>query len=219
MARSLRKLLLTVAAVTLLAPLASADFSFEFGQAEYLVNPGDVVEVELYLVEDPGGGILATDGLISALTKLTFNEAPFAVDPAQVATVGINPGFDFNGDTDLTPATGSSVGTVELRPGVLLFPVTAPPATPDRILIATFSFVAGQAFGDVTSLKADLLDADASFENYVTGGTQPIVIDRLIRVGFSRIVTIPEPGSLALIGLGLPLGLLVVARRRRATRP
>lgn len=211
----LRIILVSVATIATIAPTTRAGFILEFGRSQYLAAPRSNVEVDLYLVETPGSNVLATDGLITALTRISFNEGPFAVDPAQAVAVAINPGFDLSGSTDIAPATGTAPGTIDIRPAALIAPVTAPAAMPDRILLATITFVAGAASGDVTSLRAGLLETDPTFQNFVTGGDPAIGLDQDLRFGSSFIATIPEPGSLALLAIALPPALLAVLHRRR----
>jgi hypothetical protein len=208
-----------------LSGTAQAEFMFQFDQSSYEVTAGEAFDVQLYFVET-GTSILNTLGLVSAATKLTYNEAPFASDPAQIgslADVVYNPAFNFTAGLELIQATGSSAGTVSLPLGTFT-PVMPEAATPDRILLGTFTFTAGSVVGEVTSLSASIL-ANSTQTNFVTGGTNPQVLDSLISGGEARIlvvpsggVVIPEPTSVVMAGLGLSVALGSVIRRRRLAR-
>ena len=70
---------------------AGSAYQFAFDQSTYQVDPGGQVLVNVYLQEQVSGGtssVLATDGLIGAGMRVSFDLAPLPSDPAKVLGVG-----------------------------------------------------------------------------------------------------------------------------------
>ena len=80
--------------------LAHADSAYQlvFDQGAYQVDPGAQLSVNVYLQEQVSGGsasVLATDGLISAGLRVSFDLSPLPSDPAKILS-----------DSDVTPNDG-----------------------------------------------------------------------------------------------------------------
>lgn len=212
----MRTLTLAVVAGLGLGASSQASYFFEFAQADYEVDAGATVLVELYIVQDGPDTILSTLGLIAGFTTVTYNEAPFASDPAQVGSTDdiiANPLFNFTNGKEVVPATAATAGTASASYGTF----EAVVASVDRILLGTYRFEAGLVVGEATSLRASI--RDPSQTNFLAGDFVT-VLDDLIEDGSTRIsvvnpVVIPEPTSIALVGLALPTGWLAARRIRR----
>ena len=66
---------------------AGSTYQLVFDQSTYQVDPGGQVSVSVYLQEQVSGGtssVLATDGLISAGLRVSFDLAPLPSDPAKI---------------------------------------------------------------------------------------------------------------------------------------
>jgi hypothetical protein len=223
-ARCLRwRMDLFVGAVVLtIASLASgssrADFVLGFGQTNYLVGPGQGVDVSVFLSES-GTNILATDGLNSAGLVVSFNLPPMVSNPAQVTSITPNPGVNDVDDfvtSSINPATASAAGTAELLFSVVLSDVLKPPPGSSSVLLGAFHFDAGSVPGQVTSLTVAIAPGGSQF---LSGTGQ--ALDSMITTGTATITTlpVPEPSSGVFLVEAAALGLLCLAgdRRRRKT--
>lgn len=83
-------------------PLAVAGLVLEFGEDDYVVSPNQIVEVDVFLVQDDPTGDpvdLSVDGLISAGISVFFDTTPPS-DPATVPDLpSIMPDPAFNDTT------------------------------------------------------------------------------------------------------------------------
>lgn len=196
---------------------ADITYRWVFEQSIYQVNPGETVDLVLYLEErtqtgdvaitDPDAGV----GLGSIGVKVLWDD--FATEPAKVlndADVIPNPAFDW---PDITKAYTDRAELNEL----IYFgtpPVygTKDPTDPLTFLTlaGTFRFTAGNIAGEQTAVR--VTDLDPLFDDTLdsTGG----MLDDLIADGRAIIQTVPEPSSF-LLGLALIGGLFVVRMRRR----
>jgi PEP-CTERM motif len=213
------KLLMAVAFGLALGNTGQAGYFFEFEHSNYLVNPGESVLVQLFIVQTAPDDLLSTEGLFSGFTQVTYNESPFASDPAQVgsaADITPNPLFNFTAGLSVVHATSSAAGTASAPYGALI-PVVA---AVDRILLGGYKFTAGSVAGEVTSLRASILDPSQA--NFVTG-VSFTVLDSFIVDGSSKITvngsgpppTVPEPASMAMLGIGLSVAILYARRGRK----
>jgi hypothetical protein len=192
---------------------ARADFILGFGQAAYSVDPGQGIDIPVYLTES-GTDFLATEGLNSAGLVVSFNRPVGVPDPAQVTLITAQPGVDGANDflsTTVDPATSSTVGTAELTFSIVLSDVLKPPAGESSLLIGTFHFVAGAGPGQVTNLATGLLPGGSQF--FSGTGRE---LDSMIATGTAsiRVRAVPEPSGVVLLGAGI-LGLGGYAWRSR----
>ncbi len=209
-----------VTATLTVADRARAEISYQwvFDKDLYVVNPGEKVDVKVYLEEKVGAGdkslLNAADGLgmFSMGLGVFFGDDPQPLEPAKVLTVADiahNPAF-----IDLPRKSVFSTYAI------LVEPTTDVPVFGElfadntyRLWAGTFSFTAGSIAGEVTPLRA-------SDNDEVQDDTWPFPLDRdqidqLIGDGVARIQTVPEPSSLVLIGIaGVCLGGWHLRRRR-----
>jgi hypothetical protein len=218
-----------VALACVLAPSfaqAGSTYQLAFDQSTYQVDPGGKVVVSVFLQEQVTGGstsVLATDGLIGAGMRLSFDVAPLPSDPAKILSLG---------DVTLNDGPGAFSGGVQslmLNPGSYVdltetVDVNNPAVTATdlggglfQILIGSFGFTAGSIAGQVTTIQAG--DIPGSFQDWITGAGDEL--DPLISAETARIevrgAAVPEPSGL----IGLTVGLIGaggygVARRRRS---
>lgn len=195
---------------------AQGGLVLNFGQANYTVNPGQGVDVPVYLTET-GTDILATDGLNGAGLVVRFNLAPQVDHPAQVSGIALNPGVNDLDDflfTSVTPATGTQVGSAELMFSIVLSNVLKPPAGSSELLLGTFHFVAGSVAGQTTSLSVEILPGGPQF--YSGSG---LTLDGMISTSQATITTtavqsVPEPPGLVLALTGV-LGVVAYVGKGR----
>ncbi len=204
---------------------AGSTYQVAFDQSTYQVDPGGSVVVSAYLQEQVTGGstsVLATDGLIGAGMRLSFDVAPLPSDPARIVSLGdvtLNdgPGGFSGGSQSLVLNPGSFVDLTET------VDVSSPAVTATdlgnglfQILIGSFRFTAGSIAGQVTTIQAG--DIPGTFQDWITGTGD--VLDPLLTAGTARIevrgAAVPEPSGL----IGLIVGFLCVgsygiARRRQ----
>jgi hypothetical protein len=196
---------------------AKADLVLRFGQADYVVAPGQGIDVPVYLSES-GTTILATEGLNSAGLVLSFNLPPRVNDPAQVTLITPNPGVNDIDDfvwTSINPATGSTTGTAELLFSIVLSNVLFPSSDPSSILLGTFHFTAGAIPGEVTNLSVGIAPGGPQF---LSGTGQEL--DPMIAAGDSsvRTLAVPEPRSIILLGSSAFCFAVYAWRRRRMVK-
>jgi hypothetical protein len=204
---------------------AGSTYQFTFDQASYQVDPGAQVLVNVYLqeqVSDGSASVLATEGLIGAGVRVSFDQSSLPSDPARITGVGnilLNdgPGAFSGGFQSAEVAPGSYAQLMETVDS-LSAPVHATNLGVGlfRILIGTFRFTAGQIAGQTTWITAgDIPDSS----DLITGGG--VALDSLVTPGRasievrSAVGAVPEPSGL----IGLTIGILgtggyAVARRR-----
>jgi hypothetical protein len=213
-----RRLLFTLSLLVTIfwGSLASAayEYRYVFGSTNYFALPGQIVPVEVYLQETVSGGStpwFTTPGLglFSGGVRVTFDGAPLPSDRAEVlstANITKNPLFTDPSAT-LSVVTGSSAGLIaavndpftQLISGTVVNPSTS------RILLGTFNFTAGLIPNEVTNLLASDYDLVMPTNQNVVFNSQTFAsadLDALIIPANATITVIPEPSSLALLGLG-----------------
>jgi hypothetical protein len=201
---------------TLLCPaVAQADLMYRFDQANYVVAPGETVEVRVYLTETPGTAFLTTEGLFSAGVRVSFGEPPVPSSPAQVVSLGDilpNPAFD-----EVVRSLGGD--WAGLAQAALMNPTVFPNPGTTEILLGIFRFTAGLIPGEVTNLLATDLHPPLLTETVTGLGT---ALDKLIGEGRATITVdesvamIPEPSGLVLLATAT---LCLAGYRRRFRGP
>jgi hypothetical protein len=213
--------LLVLAVILPLGPTpARAELTLGFGQPAYAAAPGGGLDLAVYLTETDTT-ILVDEGLNGAGLIVSFNLTPYASDPAQVVSIGPNPGLNDSGDfilSSITPADGASAGSAELLFSVLLSDILFPPAGSSSILLGVFHVVAGTTPGETTLLSVDVLPGGSQF---ITGaGT---ILDTDITGGSASIIVVatavPEPSSLLLAAASIVLGVCLARRARGGLAP
>ncbi|MEM8671707.1 MAG: PEP-CTERM sorting domain-containing protein [Planctomycetota bacterium] len=198
---------------------ANAGIMFEFGQSDYIVAPGDTIEVELFLVQDDPIGDpvdLTIDGLFSVGVNVVFDVGAPS-DPAVVLGKGSiipDPVFDDQllGE-ELFFDPGVSAGFIDSVNDIFS------PVTGNRIRLGRLIFETGSTPGQVTTLSAQpffplqdfLIAGDSSFTSldaFVTPGTATITVDAT-----NSALIVPEASSLS--SMMLVVGLAVARRRRK----
>ncbi len=189
---------------------AAYEYRYVFDATNYTVSPGQTVPVQVFLQETVNGGStpwFTTPGLGLFIggVRVNFDELPVPTDRAEVlstANIIANPLFTDSPPT-LSLVSGSSAGLTAAvaDPFSELIQGTVVNASTSRILLGTFTFTAGLIPNEVTNLLAG--DYDAITQNVViTSGFNPVDLDALILPATATITVIPEPSSLALLGLG-----------------
>ena len=222
----LRAAAVVLACVLMLSPArAGSAYQLVFNQSTYQVDAGGDASVGVYLQEQVSGGsasVLATDGLIGAGVRISFDVAPLPGDPAKVLSVADvtsndGPGGFSGGFQSVALMPGSYVHLTET------VNLAAPAVIADdlggglyQIFIGSFRFTAGLIAGETTTIRAG--DIPGASQDWITGTGD--VLDPMISAGTSTITVrgaaVPEPSSL----IGLTIGLLgvggyAIARRRR----
>ncbi len=190
---------------------AGSVYQFAFDQLTYEVDPGTQVLVNVFLQEQVSAGtssVLATDGLIGAGVRVSFDLSPLPSDPAKVLGVsGVLPNDGSGGFTGGLYHLGVASGSyAELSETVGL---SSPPIMGTdlggglfEILIGTFRFTAGSIAGQTTLIQAGDIPG---FSEIVTNTGE--VLDALIAPGTASIhvrgEAVPEPSSWIVLALGL----------------
>jgi hypothetical protein len=202
-------------AVMLLPSTARADLILEFGQGgtvgitEFLVRPGDTLDIEVYLTDTPGG-----DGLEGRGIK-TMGSI-FRIDPLGGPVGGATHQTDAQGDStfafsDQFPDQRS----LELREGnqELEFDAVredetgAQPDVGDSILLGTATL-------EANSRGTYGLELEAINEfSFILGGSGIDFFEPT--PGAATLTAVPEPGTFAALGLVAGTGAVVRFRRRR----
>ena len=190
---------------------AAYEYRYVFDATNYSVSPGQVVPVSVYLQETVNGGstpwFTSTNmGLFSGGVRIVFDQSPPSDRAEVLSTANIfkNPLFT-DPSTTLNVVPGSSAGLIAAvnDPFTQLIQGTVVNASTSRILLGTFNFTAGLVPNEVTNLLAT---------DYVTPANQNVVfnsdtfdsvdLDAVILPANATITVVPEPSSLALLGLG-----------------
>ncbi len=215
---SLRRMFLRAAAAVCVlgSPVAEAGSLYQlvFDQSNYQVDPGGQVVVNVFLQEQVSGGsssVLATDGLIGAGVRVSFDLPPLPSEPASILGTGDvtpndGPGGFTGGFQSVSVTPGSHADLTETTeigsPAVF---ATDLGGGLFQILIGSFRFTAGSIAGQTTSIQAGDIPGGNN-EDWFTGSEQPL--DDLISPGTASIQVrggaVPEPSSL----VGLMLGLI-----------
>lgn len=192
--------------------VASADYEYRyvFDATNYTVSPGQTVPVNVYLQETVNGGstpwfTTAGFGLFNGGVRVYFDQPTVPTDRAEVLNTTFiqkNPLFTDPATTlSVVPGSSAGLGAAVNDPFTQLIQGTPVNASTSRILLGTFTFTAGLIPNEVTNLLAT--DFDAITQNVVvTSPFNPVDIDALILPANATITVIPEPSSLALLGLG-----------------
>ena len=191
-----QRLVRTALAVALLGLVVwfprPAGHMLAFDNPHVAVNPGEVFDIRVFLVETGGTTVLNNEGLEGAGVTLSFNLSPMVSDPAQVLSSDANPGVDpLLGavvNTPVTPATATTAGTAPLMWSVGLGPTIT--TTDSQILIGTFEFQAGMTLGQVTQISVAPLSGD----QFVTGQGNVIPEASIAAAtGTITVTAVPEP--------------------------
>ena len=191
---------------------AHADFMYQFAQSAYQVNPGQTVDVAVFLRETVAPGdmsLLATEGLFGAGVRIRWDVPPVPTQPARVLAVADifdNPAFGTVSGLDVLLTSAGLAENVGLSPDGVLASGSGPNFD---ILLGTFRFTAGTIGGEVTHLRATDFDP-ASFDTLTNINGTPL--DDLIADANATITvknkggaTVPEPSSLPLLFVGMTL--------------
>lgn len=201
--------LLVVTCMLMLHASSQAALVYTFDQSDYLVAPGDTVDVQVFLTQTDTTSILTDEGLSSAGVRVEF-DLNQPIDRAEVLSLSniiSNPAFDENDPlftgSELVP--GHSAGLFD---GISFL---GTPVVGNSVLLGTFTFTSGAIGGEVTNLRA----TDFSAFTETVSGVVGTPLDGMIGDGLATITVsaIPEPSSVAMIGAA---AVLVCLRRRRA---
>ena len=198
---------LSAAAIFCLAGVAKADYSLEFAnslgvaQSAFMGNSGSSLTIQVYLTQSsPGQQVLTTNGLSTAGVQLNFTSSDFSVTAATPNT----PQFAYNTATIMASSTSVQEAATA--------PVVAPTvgANANRILLGTFTFTLNSSGTITTSFPSgganDVDGMGNTLDSYVTQSTASVYV-----------ISVPEPGSMALTGLaGTLIGVGAWRKRRKS---
>jgi hypothetical protein len=195
---------------------ATPTYQYVFERNVYQVAPGGTIDVHVLLQETVGTGdisVLAPGGvgLFGAGVKVVFGDAPQPSDPARVrydSDISASSAFDV-----VTPA----VETIDAK--LSLFALDNPAVYGQeyslgvyRLELGTFRFTAGTVGGESTPLRAT--DYDPVFDDVITSDLRALD-GSPIYDGMATITTsVPEPGTMALLGSGFLVSAFLWLRRR-----
>jgi hypothetical protein len=212
-------------AVVLYAGAAAAApvSSFAFGQTNYWAAPGGKVNVPVYWQETVGEGETSVLDLASAVgmfgqgVQVRWDNPVMPSQPATVvstADIVYNPDFDDVGSMHRSvTASYAQLSEVTGFPSFGYGNEVSPGAW--RQLIGTFSFTAGSVPGEVTHLSATRYAGPLGTEDYIIDANGTAYDSETGMATATITVTTPEPGSLALLTLGLSILLAYALRRSK----
>jgi hypothetical protein len=212
-----RALVLALFGCLLAAGPSRADLVFQFADSTgtagsaFTVNQGGTVDVRVYLAQTGGTTNLSSNGLVDGGVALQFSSsAPFTV--ASASAISPSSAFGGSNNTNVSTSSGTTTATLQVHDSSGVFAPTSG-ADANRILLGTFTF-SGLTPGSAVAVTAF---PDPKSANNVDG--QQNNLDSLIHQSSAAItvVAVPEPGTVALCGLGAAaLGVGAWRRRRRA---
>lgn len=196
---------------------ASAALTYQYvtDQANYDLNPGQSVSVNLYLRESFDGGdspLLASggEGLFGAGIQVLRQTGPS--DPASITGLtGNTAEFDDLTTFNNPSLTSFTAGQAKISLAVSTFgdkvTFTSAGSGYYDLLIGSVTVLAGLVPSEVTSF--DLLDRGTTDD--VITATNLNVLDPLISQGGFTVTVLPEPAAMGLLSLG---AVLLLPRRR-----
>lgn len=189
---------------------AYADFGQYFANegTDEILNSVINTGYDLYALFDATGAVVPLGG---GLTQFNANSGSF------------NLYLDPNADTTKAlGATGSDPVTLGNAGDDFLIAFASNMTSGTGVLVAGIGGFFDLVFNDFTLVDPDgknffikpdpfylIVNVDGDFDNFVVAGTQTVTGD------VSAVFAVPEPGTIALLGMGL-LGMGVAARRRKA---
>jgi len=212
-----RSLLFSLLAVLAFAPAASST-TIAFSQCVTDNNAGDCAiafdQISLDVTSDGDDQVLFdfanTGSEMLTLARIYFDDGSLMELLSISNGGGVNFTFDpFPGPNDLPGGENALDQFGNPDPFVttlgFLSGATAPPPTnglePGENVVLTFELAQGQTIDDILAELGDgTLRVGVHLINFASGGSESLT-------------TIPEPGTFAMLGLGI-LGLGVIARRR-----
>jgi hypothetical protein len=191
---------------------AGSSYSYVFDQPTYQVDPGSQVLVKVFLQEhitDGSLSVLATEGLVGAGVRVSFDLSPLPGDPAKVLSAGDVIPNDGSGAFDggfqsiaLVPGSYADLTeSVDLfSPAVL---GTQAGADLYQVLLGTFRFTAGAIVGQTTLIQASdipgTLDTVTTSDSIIDGQILSSAVAQF-QVGTAAV---PEPSSVITLTLGM----------------